>query len=56
MAIQPSCDRCGRELNTFGAILLSPPNEESFVKKFHICVSCYQTILEEMNKSQTENS
>lgn len=42
MAIKPKCDKCGDELVEFGAILLSPPDEESTVKKFHICKKCYQ--------------
>lgn len=42
MAISPKCDKCGEELAEFGAILLSPPDEKSTVKKFHICKTCYQ--------------
>jgi uncharacterized protein with PIN domain len=44
MSIKPKCDKCGEELTEFGAILLSPPNENSEVKKFHICVECYKII------------
>jgi hypothetical protein len=32
MAIKPKCNKCGDELIEFGAILLSPPDEESTVK------------------------
>jgi len=28
----------------FGAILLSPPNKQDFVKKFHLCKVCYVEI------------
>ena len=42
MAINPLCDKCKTELNDFGAILLSPPDERSTVKKFHICKECYE--------------
>lgn len=45
MVIAPKCDRCGKELTEFGAILLSPPNNKSEVHKFHICVSCYTQII-----------
>ena len=44
MAIKPKCDKCGQELTKFGAILLSPPDEASTVKKFHLCTSCYEDI------------
>jgi hypothetical protein len=44
MAIKPVCDICKDELTEFGAILLSPPNEKSEVKKFHLCKYCYQMI------------
>ena len=47
MAIKPTCDRCKKELNDFGAILFSPPNKENSVKKFHICKDCYNKIKEE---------
>lgn len=42
MAIQPKCDKCAEELVDFGAILLSPPDEDAMVKKFHICKTCYE--------------
>jgi uncharacterized protein with PIN domain len=51
MAIQPKCDKCNEELIEFGAILLSPPDEENMVKKFHICKSCYVNYEEELNIS-----
>jgi hypothetical protein len=44
MAIRPKCDKCGEELNDFGAILLSPPNEKNEVRKFHLCQACYKTL------------
>ena len=50
MAITPICDKCGRELTAFGAILFSPPNEKSEVKKFHICVDCYNAIASELTQ------
>jgi len=44
MAIRPTCEKCGKELEDFGAILLSPP-EGNNVKKFHICKDCYKNII-----------
>lgn len=46
MSIKPICDKCKKELEDFGGILLSPPNQESQVKKFHLCKNCYQEIIE----------
>lgn len=45
MAIRPKCDMCGEELTKFGAILFSPPDEESKTLKLHVCVGCYKNIL-----------
>ncbi len=42
MTIKPFCDKCKKELEDFGAILLSPPDENDKVRKFHLCKSCYQ--------------
>lgn len=47
MAIRPVCDKCGDELEEFGAILLSPPNEKGEVKKTHLCVGCYEVVTKE---------
>lgn len=44
MAIRPICDLCGEELNEYGAILLSPPDDSGSVKKYHICKKCYEKI------------
>lgn len=49
MAIKPKCDKCGKELDKFGAILFSPPNERSEVKKYHICVDCYQEMIKDFD-------
>lgn len=45
MVIKPICDKCKKELNEFGGILLSPPNKNNEVKKFHLCKSCYEEII-----------
>ena len=44
MSIKPICDKCGKELNEFGAILLSPPDDGK-VRKFHLCKDCYEGIV-----------
>jgi hypothetical protein len=47
MSISPTCDKCKNELTEFGAILFSPPDEKSNVKKWHICKSCYDEMEKE---------
>lgn len=49
MAINPICDNCKKELKDFGAILLSPPDPENKVRKFHICKGCYVLIKNKYN-------
>jgi hypothetical protein len=44
MSIKPSCDKCKKELDDFGGILLSPPDEDNKVEKFHLCKECYRKI------------
>ena len=48
MAITPTCDKCGSELTEFGAILLSPPNADNDVHKYHLCVACYESMVRDM--------
>lgn len=45
MVITPRCDRCKQELKEFGGILLSPPDEQNKVKKFHLCKNCYEFVV-----------
>ncbi len=45
MSIKPICDKCNKELTKFGAILFSPPDQKSNVKKYHICVKCFKEII-----------
>lgn len=51
MAISPTCDRCKKELTEFGAILLSPPDKDNKVIKFHICKACYELLLKDIPKT-----
>lgn len=55
MAITPICDKCGKELTAFGAILFSPPNAKSEVKKYHICAPCYEKLVATMTKGAVAN-
>lgn len=48
--IKPICDKCGKELKEFGALLFSPPflvvpNAQPTVDKYHICNKCWLLIL-----------
>ena len=47
MSIKPICDACKKELVEFGAILLSPPDQQRKVIKFHICKDCYQKLVKD---------
>lgn len=47
--INPICDVCKKELKDFGALLFSPPNNENIVKKYHICVGCYDEIINKID-------
>jgi hypothetical protein len=42
--IKPICEveGCKTELKEYGAILLSPPDDEGRVMKIHICKECYK--------------
>ncbi len=44
MSISPKCDKCQKELKDFGAIVLSPPDSNSAVIKYHLCKNCYKEI------------
>lgn len=56
MAIAPKCDKCGQELTKFGAILFSPPNQNSEVKKFHICQDCYYKMVQDFGANGLSDS
>jgi len=47
MAIKPVCDKCKKELEVFGGILFSPPDEKGYVRKWHICKPCYEKMVKE---------
>ena len=40
--IQPKCDRCGHELLVPAGLVFSPPESGNTVRKFHLCVGCYE--------------
>jgi hypothetical protein len=53
MAINPLCDKCGNELTEFGGILLSPPNDQNQVTKYHLCIECYQQLATLIDNDRT---
>jgi len=48
MSISPTCDYCKQELKTFGGILLSPPDSNNMVHKYHICQVCYEQVTKDI--------
>ena len=54
MAINPKCDKCKNELDDFGGILLSPPDENDMVRKYHLCKKCYVEIFENFWKLESK--
>ncbi len=44
MSIKPVCKDCEKELKTFGAILLSPPDKKGKVHKIHLCKKCFKRV------------
>lgn len=43
--IKPVCDKCMKEINEFGGLLFSPPDINSMVTKWHLCVKCYKDVV-----------
>ena len=43
--IKVSCFRCHQELDKLGGLLFSPPLGFNQVKKFHVCIHCYDDIV-----------
>lgn len=56
MPIKPICDSCQEELDEFGAILLSPPSADGRVRKLHLCVKCYNEIIERHKINQSNEN
>jgi hypothetical protein len=48
LPITPTCNKCKKELNEFGAILLSPPDKKNKTEKKHLCKKCYNQINENL--------
>jgi len=56
MPISPRCDfkiaeNCEGDIKHFGALLFSPPNENNMVRKYHICINCFNKLKEEYGLS-----
>lgn len=49
MSIKPVCDKCGKELKSFGGIFLSPPDRKSMVRKYHVCRDCSKALMKELD-------
>jgi hypothetical protein len=45
MGAEPRCAKCKKEWEEFGAILVSPPKEDTTVEKFYLCGLCYDEVI-----------
>ena len=52
MSLHINCDMCSKDIADPGAALLFSPPEDSKVVKKHICIDCYDKILELIKKSK----
>jgi hypothetical protein len=41
MSLSIQCAMCPNELDEFGAVVLSPPDQDSRCDKIHVCKDCY---------------
>src|SRR3990167_7389308 len=46
--LTPPCQALANALSEYGTMLLSPPNKNSEVKKFHLYKSCYQKLASQL--------
>lgn len=56
MAFVFNCDRCGKELMEPGAIVGSPPFGNHKWLKFHICVECWEKLLDWMENNGNQRA
>lgn len=55
MAISPKCICCETEFDEFGAILISPPDDNGKYDKDHLCISCYNSVLQKIQTIAEES-
>lgn len=49
--IYPCCDKCKKELETFGGLVFSPPHSShNTVNKYHVCRDCFAKLIEWFNE------
>ena len=60
--ISPTCDKCGGELEEFGALAFSPPETLADdtpgreVEKYHLCQSCWLEFKRWLEKKSLDGS
>lgn len=52
----PNCDKCGCEQDRPGALVFSPPYNDSTVTKFHVCGSCWDDLMVWMTTAPEDNA
>lgn len=48
------CHECGWQLLQPGALMFSPPDEESMTKKLHLCETCWADVLADIDRRSAE--
>ena len=48
------CDQCTKPLSEQGALIFTPPDRFHNVKKYHLCVSCFEKFKISRVRSQNE--
>lgn len=55
--ITPKCDKCGNELQTYGGLVFSPPDDSTpnQVNKYHLCVECWDLLFKWLRSNPNVN-
>jgi hypothetical protein len=44
----PHCDLCQEDIKEAGSLLFGPPTANGYVRKFHICIACFEKIMRDI--------
>lgn len=53
--LEIQCDVCHRELHDPGALIFSPPTDETWnVEKYHVCAACWPAVAALLKRDRKE--